>query len=77
MKMKNSLPSVIVECILPVHAFFVSRVYFIEKGKESLNKILESKKMQVCLRKFNNLTRKTFKRPQLKETAKNYSLSIL
>ena len=54
---KNSLPSIIVECILLIHALLgcdtVSRMYSIEKGKESLKKILESKKMQVCLQDFN------------------------
>ena len=35
--MKNSLPSVIIECILPIHAFLgcdnISRVYSIERVK--------------------------------------------
>ena len=35
--MKNSLPSVIFECVLPIHAFLgcnnVSRMYSIQKGK--------------------------------------------
>ena len=55
--MKNSLPCVIVECILPIHTFLVcdtvSRVYSIGKGKKSLNKILGREKMLVCLREFN------------------------
>ena len=55
--MKDRLPSVIVEYILPIHAFFgcdtVSRVYSIGKGAESLKKILGSEKMQTCLREFN------------------------
>ena len=55
--MKNGLPSVIVECILPIHAFLgcdtVSRIYSVGKGKETLKKILGNKKMQACLREFN------------------------
>ena len=55
--MKNSLPSVIVECILPIHALLgcdtVSRVYSIGKGKESLKKILGNKGMQSCIWEFN------------------------
>ena len=47
--MKNSLPSVIVEFILPIHTFLgcdsVSGVYSIGKGKELLKKILESEKI--------------------------------
>ena len=70
--MKNSLPSVIVECILPIYAFLrcgtVSRVCSIGKGKESLKKILENEKMQACLRE---LTKRTLKRPQLQEMVKN------
>ena len=51
--MKNSLPPVIVECILPtIHAFLrcdtILRLYSIGKGKESL-KILEREKMEACL----------------------------
>ena len=55
--MREKLPSVIVECILPMHAFLgcdtVSRVHSIGKGAESLMKIMASEKMQACLREFN------------------------
>ena len=47
--MKEKLPKVILECILPIHAFLgcdtVSRVYSIGKGAESLKKVLNNKKM--------------------------------
>lgn len=44
--MKNSLPSVIVECILPINAFLrcatAFRAHYIGKDKESLKKIFGS-----------------------------------
>ena len=55
--MKSKLPSVIVECILPIHAVLgcdtISRIHSIGKGAESLKKIIGNLKMQACLRKFN------------------------
>ena len=53
---KNSLSSVIVECILPTHVFLgcgtVSIKYYLRKSRESL-KILGSQKMQAFFRDFN------------------------
>ena len=56
-EVKNKLPSEIVECILPIHAFLgcdaVSRVYSIGKGEESLNKIIGNEEFIRYFMTFN------------------------
>ena len=54
--LRETLPPIIVECILPIHAFFgcdtVSRVHSIGKGEESLKKIVANEEMQMRLHEF-------------------------
>ena len=56
-KARQTLPPMIVECILPIHAFLgcntVSRVHSIGKGEELLKKIIASEEMQMYFREFN------------------------
>ena len=55
--LRQTLPPMIVECILPIHAFLgrdtVSRVRSIGKGEKSLKKIIASEEMQMYFREFN------------------------